>query len=76
MEAQVKRIKDILTKIRPYLQRDGGDVEYVNFEDGIVYLRMLGACVGCGSLDITLRDGIETILLEEVEGVNGVELVD
>lgn len=76
MEAQVKRIKDILTKIRPYLQRDGGDVEYVNFEDGIVYLRMLGACVGCGSLDITLRDGIETILLEEVEGVIGVELVD
>lgn len=76
METQVKRIKDILTKIRPYLQRDGGDVEYVNFEDGIVYLRMLGACVGCGSLDITLRDGIETILLEEVEGVIGVELVD
>ena len=45
-------------------------------EDGIVYLRMMGACVGCISIDVTLRDGIETILLEEVEGVIGVELVD
>jgi len=75
-QEQERRIKDILTKIRPYLQRDGGDVEFVRFEDGIVYLRMMGACVGCISIDVTLRDGIETILLEEVEGVIGVELVD
>ena len=74
-QEQERRIKDILTKIRPYLQRDGGDVEFVRFEDGIVYLRMMGACVGCMSIDVTLRDGIETILLEEVEGVIGVELV-
>lgn len=76
MENTEKKIQNILLKIRPYLQRDGGDVEYVKFEEGIVYVRMLGACVGCGSLDITLRDGIESILLEEVDGVIGVELVD
>lgn len=75
MDKQEKKIQDILMKIRPYLQRDGGDVEFVRFEEGIVYVRMLGACVGCGSLDITLRDGIESILLEEVDGVIGVELV-
>jgi Fe-S cluster biogenesis protein NfuA len=70
-----KQIIDILTKIRPYLQRDGGDVKYVKFEDGIVYVEMLGACVGCSALDSTLKDGIEAILLEEVPGIIGVENV-
>lgn len=68
-----KQIIDILTKIRPYLQRDGGDVKYIKFEDGIVYVEMMGACVGCSALDSTLKDGIEAILLEEVPGIIGVE---
>ncbi len=68
-----KQVKEILYKIRPYIQRDGGDIRYVKFEDGIVYVEMLGACVGCGALDTTLKDGIETILLEEVPGIIGVE---
>lgn len=71
-----KQIVEILEKLRPYLQRDGGDVDYVKFEDGIVYVQMLGACVGCSSMDSTLKDGIEQILLEEVPGVIGVENVD
>lgn len=69
------QVKEILHKVRPYLQRDGGDVKYVSFEDGIVYVEMLGACVGCGALDSTLKDGIEAILLEEVPGIIGVENV-
>ncbi len=67
------QVKEILHKIRPYLQRDGGDVKFISFEDGIVYVEMLGACVGCGALDSTLKDGIEAILLEEVPGIIGVE---
>jgi len=67
------QVKEILHKVRPYLQRDGGDVNFVMFEDGIVYVEMLGACVGCGALDSTLKDGIEAILLEEVPGIIGVE---
>ena len=67
------QVKEILQKVRPYLQRDGGDVNFVMFEDGIVYVEMLGACVGCGALDSTLKDGIEAILLEEVPGIIGVE---
>lgn len=70
-----KQVKEIIRKIRPYIQRDGGDIRYVKFEDGIVYVEMLGACVGCGALDTTLKDGIETILLEEVPGIIGVENV-
>jgi len=69
-------VRNILTKIRPYLQHDGGDVEFVKFADGIVYVKMLGACVGCSSIDLTLKDGIEAILLEDVPGVIGVEVVE
>ena len=50
MNETEKQIVEILEKLRPYLQRDGGDVEYVKFEDGIVYVQMLGACVGCASI--------------------------
>lgn len=71
-----KQVKTILKKVRPYLQRDGGDVEFVSIEDGIVYIKLLGACVGCSSVDITLKEGIEAILLEEVPGVIGVENVE
>lgn len=71
----VTQIKTILNKIRPYLQQDGGDVEYVDFKDGLVYVKMLGACIGCSSIDTTVKDGIEAFLLEEVPGVIGVELV-
>ena len=70
------RVRNIINKIRPYLQHDGGDVEFVRFQDGIDYVKMLGACVGCASIDLTLKDGIEAILLEDVPGVVGVELVD
>ena len=76
MNETEKQIVEILEKLRPYLQRDGGDVEYVKFEDGIVYVQMLGACVGCASMDSTLKDGIEQILLEEVPGVIGVENIE
>ncbi|HHZ11395.1 MAG TPA: NifU family protein [Acholeplasmataceae bacterium] len=68
-----KQVRTILTKIRPYLQRDGGDIEFVKIEDGIVYVRLVGACVGCPSVNLTLKDGIEQILLEEVPGIIGVE---
>ena len=71
-----KEIVKVINKIRPYIQRDGGDVEFVRFEDGIVFVRMLGACQGCSSVYDTLEGGIEAILLDEVEGVNKVMLAD
>jgi Fe-S cluster biogenesis protein NfuA len=71
-----KLIKSTINKLRPYLQRDGGDVEYVKFENGIVYVRLVGACVGCSYIDVTLSEGIEAIFLEEVPGVIGVEQVE
>ena len=69
-----KEIIYILEKIRPYIQNDGGDIEFVKFENGIVYVRMHGACVGCMELDTTMKEGVEALLLEEVPGV--IEVVE
>ncbi|MCK9536477.1 MAG: NifU family protein [Bacilli bacterium] len=75
-EETEKKVRTLINKIRPYLQRDGGDVEFVQMKAGIVYVKLHGACVGCSSADLTLKEGIEAILLEEVPGVIGVEKVD
>lgn len=64
-----KEIIRIIDKIRPYLYSEGGDIEYVGFKDGVVYVRMLGACNGCMSMDYTLKDGIEALLVENVPEV-------
>ncbi|KAL7108020.1 hypothetical protein ACP275_06G089400 [Erythranthe tilingii] len=72
----VAMIKELLeTRIRPAVQDDGGDIEYVGFdiETGIVKLRMQGACSGCPSSSVTLKSGIENMLMHYVTEVKGVE---
>ncbi|QBP40549.1 MULTISPECIES: NifU family protein [Paenisporosarcina] len=69
------QVQEVLDKLRPFLLRDGGDCELVDIEDGIVKLRLLGACGSCPSSTITLKSGIERALLEEVPGVIEVEQV-
>ena len=72
-----KEVIEVLNKIRPYLQRDGGDVEFVSLdEEGRVYVRVFGACVGCSAIDITIKMGVETLLIEEVLGVTEVIVID
>lgn len=72
-EETIVQIEDILNQLRPYINQDGGDVEFVDFNDGIVQIRLLGACVGCGIADVTVKQGIEQALIEEVPGVIGVD---
>ena len=72
----IKLIKQTIKKLRPYLNADGGDLDFVKFEDGIVYVRLLGACIGCSSSDDTITNSVEAWLLEEVPGVIGVEVVE
>ncbi|CAN8270334.1 unnamed protein product [Cochlearia groenlandica] len=72
----VAMIKELLeTRIRPAVQDDGGDIEYCGFdpESGIVKLRMQGACSGCPSSSVTLKSGIENMLMHYVSEVKGVE---
>lgn len=70
--ALMDEVMDIIEKVRPYLIRDGGDIEVLRIEDGIVYVKMLGQCDGCFALDVTLKHGIERMLIENVPGVIGV----
>ncbi|MBD8499111.1 NifU family protein [Paenibacillus sp. SC116] len=72
VQVNYDEVLEVLDKLRPFLQRDGGDVELVDVEDGIVKLRLMGACGSCPSSTITLKAGIERALVEEVEGVKEV----
>jgi len=64
---------DVIEKIRPYLQRDGGDVEFIRMEeDGKVFVRVFGACVGCSAIDSTIKLGVEALLMDEIPFVTEV----
>ncbi len=64
-----KKIISVLDKIRPYIQNDGGDVEFIRYENGVVYVRLIGACSDCPLADNTIEDGIETALTSEIPEV-------
>jgi Fe-S cluster biogenesis protein NfuA len=69
-------VEGVLEEIRPAIQMDGGDVELVEVEEGgRVLVRLLGACTGCSMSQLTLKQGIENLLLHRVEGVTSVEAV-
>ncbi|MGB9619232.1 MAG: NifU family protein [Armatimonadota bacterium] len=70
-----ERVAAALNNVRPSLQADGGDVELVDVADGVVKVRLKGACHGCPMAAMTLQMGIERILKREVPEVQGVENV-
>ena len=72
MEKDVEKIVEVINKLKPYLINDGGDIEFVKYEDNIVYIKMMGACANCQMLDVTLKEGIEAAIMSEVENVIGV----
>lgn len=69
MNKTEEQIKEIIEKIRPYLNHDGGDVEFVKFEDGTCYVRLKGACAGCMFADMTLQNTVEEMIVSEVPEV-------
>jgi len=71
-----QEIISVLDRIRPFIQRDGGDIKLVKYENNIVYIKFFGACVGCISIDQTLGDGIEAILKDEIPEIEAVVNVD
>ena len=72
MDNVENKIKEIIDKLRPFLINDGGNIEFVKYEDNIVYIKMMGACSNCEMLDLTLKNGIEAAIKEEVPEVNEV----
>jgi Fe-S cluster biogenesis protein NfuA len=70
-----KAVEVALEKIRPLLQRDGGDIELVEVSDGVVKVRLTGACKGCPMSQMTLKQGVEKMLMKEVPGLKEVQAV-
>ncbi len=70
------KIIALIDKIRPFLISDGGNLEYIKFEEGIVYVRLTGACKDCSMIDITLKDGIEEMIVNEIPEVKEVKNID
>jgi len=71
-----EKVQEVINKIRPMLQADGGDVELVDIENGVVKVRLKGACSGCAMSQMTLKNGIEKLLKEEIAEVVSVESVE
>ncbi len=70
-----EKVQKVIDKIRPMLQADGGDVELVDVEKGVVKVRLKGACAGCPMSQMTLKNGIERFLKKEIPEVKSVESV-
>jgi Fe-S cluster biogenesis protein NfuA len=68
-----EKVQQVLDKIRPSLQADGGDVELIDVKDGVVKVRLQGACAGCPMSQMTLKNGIERLLKQEIPEVKTVE---
>ena len=72
----ITKIKDVLdTKVRPAVARDGGDIKFKSFEDGVVKVELQGACSGCPSSIMTLKQGVQNLLKHYVKEVNSVEAI-
>lgn len=74
-EAMRERVLAVLDEIRPFLQSDGGDIALVSVREGIVRVRMQGACAGCATSAVTLKLGVERRLKQEIPGLKGLEAV-
>lgn len=70
-----QKIIEVIDQLRPFLINDGGNIEFIKYEDNIVYIKMMGACSDCVMLDATLKDGIEAAIKEEVPSVKEVKNV-
>ena len=68
-----ERVEQVLDTIRPYIQGDGGDIELLDVTDGVVQIRLAGACVGCMHSMMTLQVGVERMLKEAVPEIKAVE---
>ena len=71
-----EKIEKVLNRLRPYLINDGGDIEFIDYKDGICYLKFLGHCATCSLMNVTLNDGIKEALINEIPEIVDVVLVN
>ncbi len=70
------QIIELIESLRIYVNQDGGDLEFIDYKDNIVYIKILGACVDCQFLDFTYNDGIESILKENFPEVKALKIIN
>lgn len=71
-----EKVIKVIDELRPFLMNDGGNIEFIKLEDGIVYVELQGACMGCPMRQVTLSEGIEKMIMEKVDGIKAVKLID
>ena len=72
MKEKEEKIINIINELRPFLMSDGGNIEFVKFENNIVFIKLLGACSGCQMANVTLKDLIETAIKNEMPEISEV----
>lgn len=79
-EEIVSKINELIdSKIKSFIHSDGGDIQFIEYKEGIVYVKLLGACHGCPMSKVTLKDGIQELLqhyIPEIKSVEQVELTE
>lgn len=75
-EKEIVQIKEVIETIRFYVQRDGGDLDFVSYDEGIVTLKITGNCVGCSIQDVTYKDGLLQILKLEIPAIKDLILLE
>lgn len=76
-EEITKKVQNVIAQIRPYLQQDGGDIEFIEYTDeNVVNVRLLGACGSCPYSTMTLKNGVETAMKKAIPEVKSVEAVN
>lgn len=72
MNKTIEKINTVINKLRPFLINDGGNVEFIKYENNIVYIKLMGACANCQMMDMTLKDGIAMAIISEIPEVKDV----
>lgn len=71
-----EKIKAVFKKIAPYIQADGGQIHFIAYKEGVVYIKLGGNCVGCGLIDLTIGEGLEVALRKEVPTIKAIKILE
>ena len=71
-----ERVLKVIDELRPFLMNDGGNIEYVKIENNILYITLQGACANCPMQEITLKEGIEKIIIDRVPEIKEVKIIE
>jgi Fe-S cluster biogenesis protein NfuA len=70
-----QEVREALEEVRPHLQADGGDIDFVEIKDGVVKVRLKGSCAGCPMSQMTIKWGVENFLKKKIPGIKSVEAI-